>query len=122
MDELIAIGVETGAADPYTEAVKEGLKYAGQITDVFAGGPQKRERAARYERDAAQAMRDAALAELEAAKLAASVPVSGGGGVLAASVGGGGLLDKLRAPSPLGVPWWAVVAGGAVVVWWAVRR
>lgn len=121
MDEwaLHALGVETGYVDV---AIAEGSKLVGQLSDIAAGGPQKRVREARANRDAAIAARDAALAELETARVLAGA--GGGGGVMQqASAGGfGGLLGKLGEPSPIGgLPWGLVVGVGVVAAWWALR-
>lgn len=114
---LHALGVETGYVDV---AIAEGSKLVGQLSDIAAGGPQKRVREARANRDAAIAARDAAMAELEAARIMAS---GGGGGVMQASAGGfGGLVGKLGEPSPIGgLPWGVVVGVGVVALWWALR-
>lgn len=123
MDEwaLHALGVETGYVDV---AIAEGSKLVGLLSDIAAGGPQKRQREARANRDAAIAARDAALAELETARVLAGA--GGGGGVMQASAGGfgglGGLVDKLGQPSPIGgLPWGLVVGVGVVAAWWALR-
>ena len=113
-DALDMLGIETGAFG-VDDAIAAGSQFAGTVADIAAGGPQKRERTARANRDAAIAARDAALAQLEAAKLAASAPAPSYGG------GGAGVLATLQAPSPLGIPWWMVGVGGAVVIWAVMR-
>lgn len=77
--------------------------WAGQITDILAGGPQKRERTAREERLEAEA-----LLELERLR-------QSGGGTIGAS--GGGATAWLTAPSIGGLPRWGVgVAGIALAI------
>lgn len=110
MSALAAMGLETGAFGVDVDA--------GKVLDVLDGGNAKRERTARATRDAAYAERDAALAAVELAKLQAAG--GGGGGALtyqASASGGGGVLAKLKEASPLGVPWWMVLAGGVGVLW-----
>lgn len=112
-DALSLLGIETGAFG-IDDAIAGGASVVNTFADIAAGGPQKRERAAKYGRDAAIAAKDAALAQLEAAKLAASAPMPSGGGA-------GGILATLQAPSPLGVPWWIVGVGVGIAAWAVLR-
>ena len=118
-DALSLLGIETGAFG-LDDAIAGGASVVNTFADIAAGGPQKRERAAKYGRDAAIAAKDAALAQLEAAKLAASAPMPSGGGAMSIG-GGGGILATLQAPSPLGVPWWIVGVGVGIAAWAVLR-
>lgn len=93
---------ETGLIDGATELLGQGL-------DILAGGPQKRERAARAERDAAIAMAQAEQARLETARLAAQ------GATMPAA---GGFLSHRT----FGVPTVALVAGIGVLAYVLTRR
>lgn len=109
-------GAETGqaaagAVDPYTQAIKTG----GDLAWMFYGGPEKAERTARYQRDAALAQVEAARLAVEAAReerqALAMLGAGGAGGVQ--SMGVGGALG--------GVPawqWGLLAAGVLLVVGW----
>lgn len=95
--------------------------FLGTLIDAAAGGPQKRRRTREAQAEAARLAEEAArLADQAAAernKVAAfKAPLS------MTAPASASLFDRLRAPSPVGLPWWAVglvVAGGIA---WAVRR
>lgn len=93
---------ETGLIDGATELLGQGL-------DILAGGPQKRERAAKAERDAAIAMAQAEQARLETARLAAQgVTVPAAGGILSHRT--------------FGVPTVALVAGIGALAYILTRK
>ena len=101
----------------FVETGWDPLKAAGTIVDVVAGGPQKRERAAKAERDAAIAQQKAEEARLEIARLSTA-----GAPGAAASTGPslGGLVDWLKKPGVGGVPngvTVAVVAAAGFALW-----
>lgn len=101
---LEALGIETGASLDLD--IGGGAADAvGTIVDWAAGGYQKRERMSRNELAAAEAVRDAALAQVEAARINA-------GALQTARPAG--LLGKLSEPSPFFGQSWAVVGGVAV--------
>ncbi len=109
---------ETGGWDPIS-AVADAV---GGLADIAAGGPQKRERAARAERDAALAQQKAEEARLEIARLAAQAPAPTVATTAQAATGPslGGLVDWLKKPGIAGVPngvTVAVVAAACFALW-----
>jgi hypothetical protein len=84
-----------------TGFIGEAIQAGSGLVDIIAGGPQKRERAAKAELAAAQEMRAAEEARLAAAQLAATTPAP-------APMGG------LMAHRTLGIP--TVLLVGAAVV------
>lgn len=101
---LEVMGIETGASVDFDVTGLGGVTdVVNTFADIAAGGPQKRERAAKYARDAAIAEKEAALAMVEAARIAQSTPARAPG-----------LMATLAAPSPVfGLSWGTVVAVGA---------
>lgn len=94
-------GMETG----YVGEVAQAL---GTFGDIFAGGPQKRERAARYELEAAQAAERTAALQLQAMHAGTAGGGAGGG----AGLGMGKIGAWLKSPSfVMGAPWWSVLGG-----------
>lgn len=94
------------------------IGLGGSIVDIAAGGPQKRERAAKAERAAAEANREAAALQLQAAQAQAAAAAS------AASAASMSRPSVLSAPSLFGLPLWAVILGGLAVVgggYWLLR-
>lgn len=90
----------------------------GDMADALAGGPQKRRRTREAQREAEAAMAEAAKLSKEAQALRNIQ------GPIAAPVAAApSLLDRVKAPSPIGgLPWWVVglvVVGGVAL---AVRR
>lgn len=120
---LANFGVETGWVDA---AIAEGAGLVNTFADIAAGGPQKRERAAKYARDAARAQTEAAALALEAAKVnAQAMQTAATSASSAPPPSSGGFIDRaiavLKQPTPLfGLPV-GVVVGGAAVAFWALR-
>lgn len=91
----------------------------GDMVDAVNGGPQKRRRTREAQREAEAAMAEAAKLSKEAQALRnIQGPIAAPATVPASSV-----LERLKAPSPIGgLPWWVVglvVVGGVAL---AVRR
>lgn len=108
--------------------------FIGTIIDAADGGPQKRRRTREALRLAAQARAEAdkltkeanALSKMtDPSGLAAEVYPDGRFAMPASSSSSGSAWDRVvalaTATSPIGLPWWAVVAAGGVGVW-AVTR
>lgn len=91
-----------------------------QLIDAAAGGPQKRRRTREARAEAAALAEE--TAKLQAAAEAERNKVAAFKAPLPMAAPAPSWVDRLRAPSPVGLPWWAVglvVAGGVA---WAVRR
>ena len=92
----------------------------GDMVDAVNGGPQKRRRTREAQREAEAAMAEAAKLSKAAQALRT---IQGPSAAPASSVPASSVLDRLKAPSPIGgLPWWVVglvVVGGVAL---AVRR
>lgn len=107
---------ETGFIDDIVNAVGSAVTTVG---DLVTGGPNKRAREATKQAQEATKQQELALerARIEAETARALAEVSSARSTPA------GWLDKLKAPSPiLGLPWFAVLAGGGAAAYWMSRR
>lgn len=96
--------------------------FFGTMVDAINGGPQKRRRTREAQAEAARLSEEAAALEAAAAAERNKVAAFKAPLTMTAPAAAPSLIDRLRAPSPVGLPWWAVglvVAGGIA---WAVRR